>query len=197
MVPKNGIIEDVINGLIQKAQLPDEAEAGKIRIFEANNHRFFRDMSREYPVISINDYTQLLAERISLEEADAVDKEYINCFHFQNEASRPHGIPFRFLKVQGEKFVDTRKRLEKRTGLKGKSFEKIKFALVRRPYSKTYYFQDGKSVFTIVDRIWINTDCSVDDVLTELANEDDDQIGLDHVDRTRVLRNGVGDLFLK
>lgn len=144
MVPKNGIIEDVINGLIKKAQLAEEAEAGKIRIFEANNHRFFRDMSREYPVISINDYTQLLAERIPLEEADAVDKEYINCYHFQNEPTRPHGIPFRFLKVQGEKFVDTRKRLEKRTGLKGKSFEKIKFALVRRPYSKTYYLQDGK-----------------------------------------------------
>lgn len=144
MVPKNGIIEDVINGLIKKAQLPSEAEAGKIRIFEANNHRFFRDMSREYPVISINEYTNLLAERIFPEEADATERDYINCFHFQNEASRPHGIPFRFLLVTGETFVDTRKRLEKRTGLKGKSFEKIKFALVRRPYSKTHYLQDGK-----------------------------------------------------
>lgn len=134
----------MINGLITKAQLPDEAEAGRIRIFEANNHRFFRDMSREYPVISINEYTHLLAERIFPEEADATDRDYINCFHFQNEASRPHGIPFRFLLVEGEKFVDTRKRLEKRTGLKGKSFEKIKFALVRRPYSKTHYLQDGK-----------------------------------------------------
>lgn len=144
LVPKNGIIEDVISGLIKKAQLPDEAEAGKIRIFEANNHRFFRDMSREYPVISINEYTTLLAERIAPEEAEATDKEYINCFHFQNEATRPHGIPFRFLVVPGEAFVDTRKRLEKRTGLKGKSFEKIKFALVRRPYSKVHYLQDGK-----------------------------------------------------
>lgn len=143
-MPKNGIIEDVISGLIKKAQLPDEAESGKIRIFEANNHRFFRDMSREYPVISINEYTTLLAERIPPEEAEATEKEYINCFHFQNEATRPHGIPFRFLLVPGEAFVDTRKRLEKRTGLKGKSFEKIKFALVRRPYSKVHYLQDSK-----------------------------------------------------
>lgn len=50
---------------------------------------------------------------------------------------------------------------------------------------------------TLLRGIWVNTDCSVDDVLTELANEDDDQLGLDHVDRTRALRNGVGDLFLK
>ncbi|CAN8095307.1 unnamed protein product [Discula destructiva] len=178
LVPKSGIIEDVIHGLIKKAQLPDEAEAGKIRIFEANNHRFFRDMSREYPVISINEYTNLLAERIAPEEADATEKDFINCFHFQNEASRPHGVPFRFLVIEGEKFIDTRKRLEKRTGLKGKSFEKIKFALVRRPYSKTHYLQD-------------------DDVLSALATEPDDQLGLDHVDRTRTLRNGVGDLFLK
>lgn len=45
---------------------------------------------------------------------------------------------------QGEKFSDTRKRLEKRTGLKGKSFEKIKFAVVRRShFSKPQYLNDG------------------------------------------------------
>ena len=47
---------------------------------------------------------------------------------------------------QGETFADTKKRLEKRTGLKGKSFEKIKFALVRRAhYSKPNYLNDGES----------------------------------------------------
>lgn len=144
LVAKNGIIDDVIKGLVKKAQIPDESEAGKIRIFEVNNHKIFREMSREYPVISINEYTGLVAERVLPEEAEADEKDFINCFHFQNEPTRPHGIPFRLLKVPGEKFVDTKKRLEKRTGLKGKSFEKIKFAHVRRPYSKVYYLQDGK-----------------------------------------------------
>lgn len=47
---------------------------------------------------------------------------------------------------QGETFADTKKRLERRTGLKGKSFEKIKFAVVRRSaYSKVHYLQDGTS----------------------------------------------------
>ena len=41
--------------------------------------------------------------------------------------------------------MDTKKRLEKRTGFKGKSFEKIKFAIVRRGnYSKPRYLEDGK-----------------------------------------------------
>lgn len=49
---------------------------------------------------------------------------------------------------QAEKFIDTKKRLEKRTGLKGKSFEKIKFAIVRRTnYSKPQYLNDGMIIY--------------------------------------------------
>jgi ubiquitin carboxyl-terminal hydrolase 7 len=52
--------------------------------------------------------------------------------------------------LQGEKFADTKKRLEKRTGLKGKSFEKIKFAVVRRAnYSKPQYLNDGRVTPTL------------------------------------------------
>ncbi|KAK1847136.1 ubiquitin c-terminal hydrolase [Colletotrichum chrysophilum] len=81
--------------------------------------------------------------------------------------------------AQSEPFAETKKRLEKRTGFKGKSFEKIKFAVVKRShFSKPQYLQD-------------------DDVLWDIATNDDDFLGLDHVDRTRTLRNGVGDLFLR
>jgi ubiquitin carboxyl-terminal hydrolase 7 len=48
------------------------------------------------------------------------------------------------IKKQGEEFSETKKRLEKRTGIKGKAFEKIKFALVRR-YGKLTYLVDGKT----------------------------------------------------
>jgi ubiquitin carboxyl-terminal hydrolase 7 len=68
----------------------------------------------------------------------------IQAFHFQGEPSKAHGIPFRFRIIRGEKFSETKKRLEKRTGIKGKNFEKIKFALVKRAsYSKPLYLQDG------------------------------------------------------
>lgn len=47
--------------------------------------------------------------------------------------------------AQKELFSETKKRLEKRTGLKGKNLEKIKFAVVKRGgYSKPHYLTDGK-----------------------------------------------------
>ena len=49
------------------------------------------------------------------------------------------------LRKQLEKFSETKKRLEKRTGIKGKSFEKIKFAVVRRAqFSRPQYLNDGR-----------------------------------------------------
>ncbi|POR35949.1 Ubiquitin carboxyl-terminal hydrolase 21 [Tolypocladium paradoxum] len=164
LVPKTGTIEDLIQALVRKSQLPDEAEGGRIRVYETSSNRFYRETGREHPVMNLNEYTQIFAERVPEEEMGADDNNFIQVFHFQNE---------------GEKFADTKKRLEKRTGLKGKSFEKIKFAICRRAnYSKPQYLND-------------------DDELWNVASSEDDLLGLDHVDRTRSLRNGVGDLFLR
>ncbi|KAM7219944.1 ubiquitin carboxyl-terminal hydrolase [Rhypophila decipiens] len=177
LVAKNGQVEDLIAGLIKKAKIASEEEGGRLRIYETNSHKFFRELARDYPVISINDYTTVVAERIPEEELEATESaQYISAFHFQGEPNRAHGMPFRFLIHEDEKFADTKKRLEKRTGLKGKSFEKIKFAVVRKQqYQKPQYLTD-------------------DDILWKVANEDD-YLGLDHVSRAR--GNGGGDMFLK
>ncbi|KAM7196423.1 ubiquitin carboxyl-terminal hydrolase [Rhypophila sp. PSN 637] len=177
LVAKNGQVEDLIAGLIKKAKIPSEQEGGRLRIYETNSHKFFRELARDYPVISINDYTTVVAERIPEEELEATESaQYISAFHFQGEPNRAHGMPFRFLIHENEKFADTKKRLEKRTGLKGKSFEKIKFAVVRKQqYQKPQYLTD-------------------EDILWKVANEDD-YLGLDHVSRAR--GNGGGDMFLK
>lgn len=51
----------------------------------------------------------------------------------------------RLMPVQGELFKETKERLSKRIGIKGKQFEKIKFAIIQRPpYSKPTYLTDGK-----------------------------------------------------
>lgn len=45
---------------------------------------------------------------------------------------------------KGEIFKETKERLSKRTGLKGKRFEKVKFAVVpRQLYSTPRYLEDG------------------------------------------------------
>jgi ubiquitin carboxyl-terminal hydrolase 7 len=179
LVPKTGTIEDLIQALIKKAKITDEEEGGRIRVYETSSNRFYREPLRDHPVMNLNEYTQIFAERVPEEEENADPSEFVNVFHFQNEVSRVHGVPFKFRVIEGEKFVDSKKRLEKRTGLKGKSFEKIKFAVVRRTnYSKPQYLND-------------------DDELSSLIASEDDFLGLDHIDRTRALRNGVGDLFLR
>jgi hypothetical protein len=99
-VNKNGVVSDLIDALIRKAGIPDEAEAGRIRIFEASNSRFFRELKRDYPVVSMNEYTNVYAERVPEEERQCDESNMISVFHFQNEASRVHGIPFRFLLVE-------------------------------------------------------------------------------------------------
>ncbi len=99
--------------------------------------------------------------------------------------------------TQNEKFSETKNRIEKRIGIHGKNFEKIKFAVVKRSsYTKPIYLNDGiakisnpplKSVLTLV----------LDSILDEAITAEDDLLGLDHQDRTRPRGNGTGDLFLK
>ena len=146
LVPKNGQVADLIDCLLKKAKLPSEEEAGRMRVYEISNHKFFRELERNYPVISINDYTTVIAERMPAEDAEVKEPtQFISVFQFHGEPSRAHGIPFRFLLKEGERFAETRLRLEKRTGLKGKSFEKIKFAVVRRAqFSRQQYLTDGE-----------------------------------------------------
>jgi len=178
LVSKTGNISDLIDAFIKKAQLEDEAKAGPIRLYEVHGNKINKELIRNNGVTSITDYTHLVAERIP--EEDRGDHVcFIQAIHFQTEPNKSHGIPFRFQIIEGEPFSETRKRLEKRTGLKGKNFEKIKFAVVRRSsYSRPTYLTDN-------------------DILWEVANENDDCLGLDHVDRSRAIRNGAGDLFLK
>jgi ubiquitin carboxyl-terminal hydrolase 7 len=145
-VSKNSNTEDLIQALVRKAKIPDETEGGRMRIYETSGLKFSRVLPRDYPVLSLNDYSQLIAERIPPEELEAEEPQIIQVFHYHNEPSKVHGIPFRFLLKENEPFGETKKRLEARTGYKGKSFEKIKFALVRRmPYSKPQYLNDGKT----------------------------------------------------
>lgn len=94
---KQGHVEDLIQALVKKAQIKDENEAGRIRVYEIHNHKFFRELSPNYPVLSINDYVDVIAERVPEEEVDAPEADFIKVIHFQNDPSRVHGIPFKFL----------------------------------------------------------------------------------------------------
>ena len=98
LVPKNGNVNDIIIDLIKKARLDDEAKAGPIRLYEVHNSKIYKELSRDHPVLSVNDYVQLYAERIPEEEISTApeDLEIIPVIHFQNEPAKAHGVPFKF-----------------------------------------------------------------------------------------------------
>lgn len=179
LVPKNGTMGDVLSLFMQKAQLEDEATAGPIRMFAVHNNKIYKELSNETNVFSLSDFVTIYAERIPEEERNAAERGFIHCYHFQGETNRAHGIPFKFLVKEGEPFSETRKRLETRTGIKQKYFEKIKFAVIKRnAYTKPIYLND-------------------DSVIWELAPGEEDALGLDHIDRTTKKGNAGPDLFLK
>lgn len=100
LVTKSGNVDDLILGLIKKAKIASEEEAGRIRVFEVSNHKLFRELERSQAIITVNEYTNVVAERVPEEEEERdVDEssQFINCFHFQLEPSRTHGMPFKFL----------------------------------------------------------------------------------------------------
>jgi ubiquitin carboxyl-terminal hydrolase 7 len=80
--------------------------------------------------------------------------------------------------------------------MKGKNLEKVKFAVVKRSsYSKPIYLNDSRCSINLPFCTVVLT--RSDDVLWDVASQDDDLLGLDHVDRTRAVRNGTQDLFLR
>ncbi|KAI9654798.1 MAG: hypothetical protein M1821_005792 [Bathelium mastoideum] len=157
--------------------IPDDA-LPYIRIYEVSSGKGSKVLSGSYSVAGLNEWIQLYAERIPEEEVAAKEHgelaehgmgieedrrdRVIWAMHFDKEISKAHGVPFCFLVKQGELFADTKERLSKRTGIKGKQLEKIKFAVVSRgAYSRPDYLED-------------------DDILAEKLTFPEDLLGLDH-----------------
>mgnify|MGYP001111307224 FL=1 len=95
---------------------------------------------------------------------------------------------------QGEIFKETKQRLSKRTGIKGKQFEKIKFAVVPRlVYSNPRYLEDGKVAY----RCYLRLLTGSDDMLSDIVSDTDDLLGLDHVNKNRNFWNRSESFFIR
>ena len=162
LVAKNGVIQDVLAGLQKKLNLDDD-DVKTARVFTMQSGRLQKELNADYPVSSIPDYITLFAERIPEDERSVGDDgRSIDAFHFDKDPAKAHGVPFKFFIVpvglsarivttqrltgiQGEVFKDSKKRLSKRTGIKGKQFDNVKFALISKSlYAKPAYLNDGR-----------------------------------------------------
>ncbi|KAG8529786.1 uncharacterized protein KY384_005267 [Bacidia gigantensis] len=179
LVPKMGVISDLVDGLAKKASLNKETMQN-LRIYEISSGRIHREYRMDTPLTTITEYSSLVAEVIPEEERNLEDDDVpICCFHFDKEPNKAHGIPFKFVIKPGEVFSKTKERLSKRTGLKGKQFEKIRFAVIQRSiYAKPIYLDD-------------------ENIVSDVARPPDDCIGLDHVNRSKAF-GGKGDsMFIR
>ncbi|BFZ60042.1 ubiquitin-specific protease ubp15 [Saitoella coloradoensis] len=166
LVIKNGCLQDAVPLLAEKLKLSED-QASRLRVYQVHNNKIYKTVELTYPVASVPDYISLYVEEMPEEEIHIQPNDRkIPVFSFSKEPSRPHGHPFTFVIKQGETFKETKARLLKRTGFKEKEFGKIKFAVVKQAsFSKPTYLED-------------------DDVLSQVADEQDDVLGMDHADKT-------------
>jgi ubiquitin carboxyl-terminal hydrolase 7 len=147
LVPKQSTFTEVREQLQKRAQLPDEI-MGQIRFYEVHSGKVYKVLPLSHSVVALNEFLTIYAERVPEEEQqldlDSGDRA-IWCFHFEKEPSKHHSIPFIFVIKEGEIFKETKERLSKRTGIKGKNFEKVRFAVVKggQNYSRPVWVEDG------------------------------------------------------
>ncbi|KAI5816954.1 hypothetical protein BZA77DRAFT_46183 [Pyronema omphalodes] len=176
LVPKTGAMSDLIPYLVSRYNLNAEQEQ-RIRFFSAHGGKFQKQLTRDYPVLQ-QDYNYVYAELTPEDELkfDPETSKLLEAFHFHKEPSKTHStaVPFKFVVKKDEVFTDTKLRLQTRIGIKGKPFEKIQFAIVRRKnYSQPEYLNDEDILYDMVDPA------------------DDDLLGLDHFDKNN-RSNGYG-----
>ena len=145
LVPKTGTVNDLLVELKRKAKLEDEA-VSEVRIYICTANKILRELDNDYPISNIPEYNYLIAERTPIEDREPPEGDIqVMAFHFDKEPVKAHGVPFKFHFKRGETLKEMKPRLSKRTGIKGKPFENIKFAVIgRAPYAKPTYLEDGK-----------------------------------------------------
>jgi ubiquitin carboxyl-terminal hydrolase 7 len=91
MIPRTGVVGDVLEALQKKANISDELMP-KVRLYEAHSSKFYKYLPVDYSIVSIGEFFSLYAECFG--EDDSPKK--ISVFHFDKEPNKVHGIPFQF-----------------------------------------------------------------------------------------------------
>ncbi|KAH7107494.1 cysteine proteinase [Auriculariales sp. MPI-PUGE-AT-0066] len=176
LLPKTSTVHELATQLAKLVSLTPDG-SNTIRVFEmSKDGKHQREFSATEMIGNIPEVAELYAEEIPLDELDqADDKKIISVFHFFKDPSRPHGVPFRFVLKPGEKFVDTKKRLQARLGVTDKDIARFRFALIQvQQFKQPSYIED-------------------DDAIYEHKFQPDDVLGLDHIDKTGKSRPGAGE----
>ncbi|KAL0946992.1 hypothetical protein HGRIS_013138 [Hohenbuehelia grisea] len=176
LLPKTSMVHDLAEHLAKQVKLT-AGGTNQIRIFEiSKDGKTQKEFTNSEMIGNIPDPVELYAEEIPREEIEADDSDkVIGVFHFSKELSRTHGVPFKFVVKRGEKFLDTKKRLQARIGVSDKDIVKYRFALIQAStFKQPSYIED-------------------DDTIYEHQFAPEDVLGLDHVDKSGKTRSGGGE----
>ncbi|KAJ3321282.1 hypothetical protein HDV06_004507 [Boothiomyces sp. JEL0866] len=171
LVSRNGDMSEVIGGLKEKLNL--DVDDSMIRLYEAVSYKKNKTHKGTDPIATYNEYATLYAEIIPQEELDVDIKGgmIVDVFHFQKETFRSHGIPFTFLLIPGEPLSEAKVRLQERSGISKKDFERVKLFHVTSNYTKI-------------------TPLEEDDLVIFEVCESGGCLGLEHIDRGRKSSGG-------
>lgn len=181
LLPKTSTFADVSDALSKLVTLSEDG-SHRIRIFDVSqNGKHQRECTSSEMIANLREPTELYAEEVPLEELNLTDHDkLIDVFHYHKEPSRWHGVPCKFVVKAGEKFVDTKKRLQARLGVSDKDFAKYKFSLIQS--------QVFKQPSNLTD----------EDELFEHKFHAEDVLGLDHIDKTpRKVGTGEKSIVIK
>ena len=186
LVPKNGIVSDLIAGIAKKVNLDAETTA-KVRVMEVHAGKIHKEMSEDFNVVGINEFTTLYAEKIPDDELHHGEGDVaIYAYHFDKEPNKAHGVPFKFVLKPAETLKDMRERLSKRTGIKGKLLSNIKLSIVPRGmYAKARYLEEEDVVIDVVEEVGRG------------SGGGDESLGLDHVNKNRGLWGRAEGMFIR
>ncbi|KAF9453207.1 cysteine proteinase [Macrolepiota fuliginosa MF-IS2] len=173
LLPKTSMVHELADHLSKHVTLTPNG-SHRIRIFEiSKDGKMQKEFTGTEMIGNIPEPVELYAEEIPKEELEADDSDkVIGVFHFSKELTRTHGVPFKFVVKRGEKFADTKKRLQARIGVSDKEFTKYRFALIQAStFKQPSYIED-------------------EDTIYEHQFAPEDVLGLDHVDKSGRTRAG-------
>ncbi|KAJ7156042.1 hypothetical protein C8R43DRAFT_421204 [Mycena crocata] len=175
LLPKTSMVNDLTDHISKLVTLTPTGSQ-KIRVFEiSKDGKTQKEFTGTEMIGNIPEPVELYAEEIPMEELEADDSDkVIGVFHFTKELSRTHGVPFKFVVKRGEKFADTKKRLQARIGASDKDLAKYRFAIIQvSTFKQPSYIEDEDTIYD-----------------HQFAPED--VLGLDHADKSGKTRLGAG-----
>ncbi|KAI9264786.1 hypothetical protein BY458DRAFT_587512 [Sporodiniella umbellata] len=172
LVPRSGTVTQLLDQIILKGKM-EVKDPNKIRLFEVVDSRLIKEFSLEQPIdnVAVEENTTVYAEPISSDELsmDLDADRLVNVVHYHHSPDVLHSIPFRFVAIKGETFNETKKRLQKRTGMGDMEWKKVKFTILRNVHTT-------EPVVVPID---------ADDFELRAARlQEEDALGLDHTDKS-------------